>query len=196
MTALAQALPRPRSRPAALASDVALIVGGSLFVAALAQVSVPLPFTPVPISGQTLGVLLVGTSFGWSRGALTLALYLLWGAIGLPFYAEAKAGAAFLGPESPTGGYLWGFLLAATLTGWLANRGWDRRFVTAVAVMVAGNVLIYLLGVPWLAQAIDVPLREAMVLGLFPFLIGDALKLVVAAGALPLAWRLVPRDRR
>jgi biotin transport system substrate-specific component len=126
VTALAQTLldtRRPRGRAAALAADVALVLAGSLFIAALAQVSIRLPFTPVPITGQTLGVLLVGTSFGWIRGGLALVVYLGEIAVGLPFAAEGEAGLDRLLLSTPSGGYLWGFLLAAALMGWLANRG-------------------------------------------------------------------------
>jgi biotin transport system substrate-specific component len=193
VTALAQALLRPRSRGANLALDAALVTGGSLFIALLAQVSIRLPFTPVPISGQTLGVLLVGTAYGWTRAALTVALYLAEIALGLPFAAEGEAGLERLTLATASGGYLWGFLLAATLCGWLANRGWDRSVRSSLGVMLLGNVVIYAVGIPWLAAAVDVPVAEAFQLGLYPFVIGDLLKLLLAAGLLPAAWRLVRR---
>ena len=195
MTALAQAIPRPRNRGGSLVFDVALVLGGSLFIAALAQVSIRLPFTPVPITGQTLGVLLVGTAFGWTRAFLTLGLYLAEIAVGLPFAAEGKAGLEVLTVTTASGGYLWGFLLAATVTGWLANRGWDRDVRSSISVMLLGNVVIYLIGIPWLMAALDVSLLEALELGLAPFVIGDLLKLLVAAGLLPAAWRLTGRAR-
>ena len=195
MTALAEAVPRPARRGAGLAVDVALVVAGSLFIALLAQVSIKLPFTPVPITGQTLGVLLVGTAFGWVRALATFGLYLAEIAVGLPFGAEAKAGAEVLTLATPSAGYLWGFLVAGTIMGWLANRGWDRRLRTSVVVMLIGSLVIYAFGVPWLAASIDVPLREALALGMYPFLIGDAIKLVIAAGLLPAAWKLIGRDR-
>jgi biotin transport system substrate-specific component len=191
VTALAQALPRPRSRGGSLAVDAGLLLGGSLFIAALAQVSIRLPFTPVPITGQTLGVLVVGTAFGWLLGGLTLALYLGEIAVGLPFAAEGEAGLDRLLLATPSGGYLWGFLVAAVLMGWLANRGWDRNVGSALGVMLLGNVVIFAVGVPWLAASLDVPVLEAFELGLYPFVVGDLLKLFVAAGLLPAAWRLV-----
>jgi biotin transport system substrate-specific component len=191
VTALAQALPRPRSRAANLALDGALVLGGSLFIALLAQVSIRLPFTPVPVSGQTLGVLLVGTAYGWVRGALTVAVYLAEIAVGLPFAAEGEAGAGRLTLATPSGGYLWGFLVAATLCGWLANRGWDRTISSSLGVMLLGNVVIFAFGVPWLAASLDVSAAEALELGLYPFVVGDLVKLLIAAGALPIAWRLV-----
>jgi biotin transport system substrate-specific component len=190
VTALAQTLPRPRSPGASLALDAALVVGGSLFIALLAQVSIRLPFTPVPISGQTLGVLLVGTAYGWTLAALTILLYLGEIAVGLPFAAQGLGGHELLTPATPSGGYLWGFLLAATLAGWLANRGWDRQLRSSLSVMLLGNMLIYLVGLPWLKLSLDISSLETLELGLYPFIIGDALKLLVAAGLLPAAWRL------
>lgn len=193
MTALAQALPRPRSRGGGLAIDAALLVGGSLFIALLAQVSIKLPFTPVPITGQTLGVLLVGTAYGWTRAGLTLAIYLAEIAVGLPFAAEGKSGFEVLSLATASGGYLWGFLAAAILCGWLANRGWDRSLGSSLGVMLLGNIVIYAFGIPWLAASVGVPVTEAFELGLYPFVIGDILKLLLAAGLLPAAWRLVRR---
>lgn len=191
MTALTQTLPRPRSRGGALALDAALVIGGSLFIALLAQVTIKLPFTPVPITGQTLGVLLVGTAYGWVRAGLTLSLYLAEIAVGLPFAAEGEAGVERLTLSTPSGGYLWGFLAAATLCGWLANRGWDRSLGSSLGVMLLGNIVIYAFGIPWLAASLDIPIAEALELGLYPFVIGDVLKLLIAAGMLPAAWRLV-----
>lgn len=198
MTALAQALPRARTRGASLAIDAGLVVGGSLLVAGLAQVSIRLPFTPVPITGQTLGVLLVGTSLGWLRGGLALTLYLAEIAVGLPFAAEGEAGLDRLLLATPSGGYLWGFVLAAVLTGLLANSGWDRRVRSSISVMLLGSVVIYLVGLPWLHVSptfealLGHPptLAETLEAGLYPFLIGDLLKLLLAAGLLPAAWRL------
>jgi biotin transport system substrate-specific component len=191
VTALAQTLPRPRSRGGALALGAALVIGGSLFIALLAQVTIRLPFTPVPITGQTLGVLLVGTAYGWVRAGLTLSLYLVEIAVGLPFAAEGEAGVERLTLSTPSGGYLWGFLAAATLCGWLANRGWDRTLGSSLGVMLLGNIVIYAFGIPWLAASLDISIVEALELGLYPFVIGDVLKLLIAAGLLPAAWRLV-----
>ena len=193
MTALAQALPLPSARGARIAYQAALVVGGSLLIAALAQVVVRLPFTPVPISGQTLGVLLVGTAFGWLLGGLTLLLYLAEIAVGLPFAAEGEGGLEVLTLATASGGYIWGFLAAAILMGWLANRGWDRSIRSSISVMLLGHIVIYVFGISWLMASIDVGLQEALVLGLAPFVIGDTIKLLLAAGALPLAWRLVER---
>ena len=195
MTALAQTIARPREGAARVATNVALVVAGSLLIAGLAQLSIKLPFTPVPITGQTFGVLLVGTAMGWALGGATLLLYLAEGAIGLPFFAEGRSGLEVLGLASASGGYLWGFLLAAFLTGALANRGWDRSLRSSISVMLLGNVVIYAAGVPWLMYAIDVPLEQGLEFGLYPFVIGDVLKLLLAAGILPAAWTFVRRGK-
>ncbi len=168
-----------------------LAFGGSWLVAGLAQVSIPLPFTPVPITGQTLGVLLVGASLGPGLGALSMGMYLAQGALGLPMFAGGAAGVSVLGLASATGGYLWGFVASAAVVGALSRRGWDRSIRSSIGAMFLGEVVLYAIGVPWLAAAIDVPLAKALELGLAPFVIGDAIKLLVAAGLLPTAWRLV-----
>ncbi len=190
MTALATALKGERS----LAFDAALVVGGSLVVAASAQIEIPL--WPVPFTAQTLAVLLVGAALGAVRGGTALGLYLAQGAAGLPFFAGGRSGAAYLFQANPlhtTGGYLWGFLVAAVLVGFLAERGWDRRVGSALGAMFLGNVVIYAIGLPWLATALGMPVREAMVHGLHPFIVGDTIKLLTAGALLPLAWRLTRR---
>ena len=203
MTALAQALPRPRTRGAAVIVEAVLVVACSLLVAGLAQLSIRLPFTPVPITGQTLGVLLVGTSLGWIRGGVSLGLYLAEIAVGLPFAAEGQAGLDRLALITPSGGYLWGFLVAAALMGWLANLGWDRRLRSSISVMLLGSVVIYVVGLTWLHASPTFAallehqptLEDTLRAGLYPFVIGDILKLLVAAALLPAAWRLVGRGR-
>jgi biotin transport system substrate-specific component len=176
-----------------LAYQLACAAGGSLVVAGLAQISVRLPFTPVPITGQTLGVLLVGATLGPGLGALSMGLYLLEGALGLPFFAGGDRGLGLLGPTSATGGYLWAFVGSSALVGWLSRRGWDRAVRSSIGAMLLGNVLIYALGVPWLMAALDVPLRRGLEWGLYPFVVGDTIKLLVASGLLPAAWHLVGR---
>lgn len=168
-----------------LAFQILLVLGGSLLIALLAQVAIPLPFTPVPITGQTYGVLLVGAALGSKRGAASLLLYILEAGAGLPFLAGGKAG----WPVGPTGGYLVGFLVAAFVVGWLAERGWDRRFGKAVVAMLVGEALIYGFGVPWLAAFVG--LDKSVSLGLLPFIPGDAIKLLLAAATLPAAWRFL-----
>jgi biotin transport system substrate-specific component len=164
-----------------------LVVGGSLVVALSAQLVVRLPFTPVPITGQTLGVLLVGAALGARRGAAALALYLAEGAAGLPFFAGGMAGAAYL--LGPTGGYLLAFPLAAYVTGLAAERGWDRDGITTVVAMTLGSAVIFAGGLVWLL--VFVGWERIWVAGLLPFLPGAAIKIAVASAALPLAWRMV-----
>lgn len=200
MTTIAESIGRRDTRAAALATDALLVLTGSLFVAGFAQLYVKLPFTPVPVTGQTLAVLLVGGALGALRGGASLLLYLGWIAIGLPFGAEGKGGEELLGAASATGGYLWGFVVAAALVGWLAERGWDRKLSSAIGAMLLGSVVIYLTGVPWLASALDIPVvaegdafNDALEFGLYPFVVGDLLKLLLAAAALPAAWRVIPK---
>ncbi len=172
-------------------------------MALCAQISIPLPFSPVPVTGQTLGALLTGAALGGRLGAFALALYLLEGSIGLPFWAGAKSGPFWM---LPTAGYLVGFLLAASLVGMLAERGWDRGRRVVLA-MLLGNVVIYALGLPWLGWTISnsQPMQNAipgadivaktLTAGLWPFLIGDAVKMAVASGVLPGAWKLIGRGK-
>ncbi|WP_322511665.1 biotin transporter BioY [Chloroflexus sp.] len=184
---LAQAvLPRRGWLAYPLVADTLLVVLGSLFVALSAQIRISLmPFSPVPITGQTLGVLLVGGLLGPRLGLAALLLYLLEGAIGLPFFAGGAAGYTHL--FGATGGYLISFPIAAALTGWLAARGWDRRFPTAIAAMVLASLVIYLIGATWLAFFIGA--QNAIVKGVLPFLLGDAIKILLAAAALPGGWQ-------
>ena len=176
--------------PGALVRDVVLVVGAAALTGAAAQVAIPLPFTPVPISLQTLTVLLSGAALGPVRGLLGMAVYLVAGVAGVPWFSEGRSGLEF-----PSFGYIVGFVLAAALVGWLARRGLDRSVPGTVGIMVLGNLVIYALGVTWLALSLDVNLARALELGAWPFLIGDALKVALAAGLLPAAWWLV-RERR
>ncbi|WP_298816942.1 biotin transporter BioY [Chloroflexus sp.] len=193
---LAQAiLPRRGWLAYPLVADTLLVVLGSLFVALSAQIRISLlPFSPVPITGQTLGVLLVGGLLGPRLGLISLLLYLVEGAIGLKFFAGGAAGYTHI--LGATGGYLISFPLAASLTGWLATRGWDRNFFTAVAAMALATLVIYLIGATWLAFYIGA--ENALLKGVLPFLIGDAIKIALAASALPGGWQLVKwlRERR
>lgn len=173
--------------------DAALVVTGALLVAASAQIRIPLPFTPVPITGQTFGVLLVGASLGPWHGASSLSLYVLLGGLGLPFYAGASGGWDIIG--GATGGYLLSYPIAAWATGKLAERGWDRKIGSSIGAMLTGNVIIYLIGLPWLAWQVNTGLEKTLELGLYPFIPGDTLKLYLAAALLPGAWRFVGRAR-
>lgn len=178
----------PRSRSSWLA-ELTLILLSSLFIAALAQVRIPLQ--PVPVTGQTFAVLLVGMALGSRRGALAVLTYLGMGAAGLPFFTGAQSGLAYMG--GPTGGYLVGFVAAAWLVGWLAERGWDRSLLKTLAAMALGNLAIYLFGVAWLSRIVGGFVGDggALALGLYPFLLGDALKALAAALLLPGAWRFI-----
>ncbi len=189
MTTLAPVLMEKRlPRLDARWRDFLLVTGGSLLVAALAQVRIPLPFTPVPVTGQTLGVLLVGALLGSRRGTAALGLYLAEGLAGFPVFAGGSGGVSHL--LGATGGYLLGFVLAAWLVGWLSERGLERSLRTAWLPFLAGEVGIYALGVPWLALFVG-GLGKAVALGLVPFVAGDVLKMVLAAILLPVGWRML-----
>jgi len=174
--------------------DVLLVCAGTALVSLAAQVSVPLGFTPVPISGQTFAVLLVGASLGSIRGAASLALYLLIGLAGAPVYSEQKGGWEIF--SGATGGYLVGFMVAASVVGLLAERGWDKRVATSVSAMLTGSVIIYVFGLVWLHRYLEASWEATLTAGLYPFVPGDILKLYLAALALPAAWKLVERVKR
>ena len=199
MTTLALSLAPPKDRARVrIAYQVAMVFAGALLMSGLAQLSIKLPFTPVPITGQTLGVLLIGASLGPSLGAASMLLYLAWGFVGMPVFAPDASGAhatgsAALGFASASGGYLWGFVFAAWAVGELAKRGWDRALRSSISAMLIGEVIIYAFGIPWLMAALHAPLAKGLEWGFYPFVVGDVLKLFVAAGVLPLAWKLTRR---
>ena len=197
MTALAPAIARPSRIQSRIAFDVLSVVAGSLIVAGLAQISIHLHFTPVPITGQTLGVLLVGGTLGAARGGAALGLYLIEGGIGLPFFAQGAHGwsVVTVSPAGPSGGYLIGFIAAAAVVGFLAERGWDRSLGSSIGAMLIGEVFIYGAGLPWLSASLRVGAEKSFEYGLYPFVIGDLIKLLIAAGLLPAAWKLVKRFR-
>ena len=174
--------------PGALVRDAALVLGGAALVGLAAQVSVPLPGTPVPVTGQTFAVLLVGAALGWRRALPSMALYLLAGMAGRPWFAEHSSGTG-----APSLGYIIGFLLAAPVVGALAARGGDRTPLRTVLTMALGTLLVYAVGVPYLAADLGISASRAVELGLRPFLAGDAHKVLLAAGLLPAAWRLTRR---
>jgi biotin transport system substrate-specific component len=192
MTALAHALGRRSNVQSALLTDVVLIVLGSAVMAGLAQLSFRLPSTPVPVSAQTLGVLLVGASLGAWRGAAAMLLYLGEGAVGLPVFAEGHAGTIWL-TSAPTTGFLWGFVAAAGIIGLLAQLGWDRSVGSAIGAMLVGEVVVFAFGIAWLAHFLGVSAEEAREFALYPFVVGELLKLAIAASVLPTAWRFVRR---
>lgn len=170
--------------------DVALVFGGAALTAVLAQIAIPM--WPVPITGQTFAVLLVGAVLGVSRGALSLIAYLAIGAAGLPVFSGLASGLTF----GPTFGYLAGFVAAAAVVGFFAQLGWQKRWVGVIASFVIGNLVIYAFGLSWLALSLGTlglanDLNAVLTAGLIPFLIGDAIKIALAALALPLAWKLL-----
>jgi biotin transport system substrate-specific component len=191
---------RVGERISSRARHIALIVAGALFIALSANLSIRLPDTPVPISGQTFSVLLVGGALGSRRGVLATLLYIALGLF-LPVYAEHKQGIAVIGSIvdgrlvlGGTGGYLVGFVVASGIVGRLAELGWDRRFGGALLAMAVGNLVIYLIGVPWLMAATGWDLARAFSGGVAPFLPGDLIKLALAAGLFPIAWWVVGRS--
>jgi biotin transport system substrate-specific component len=189
----AAATARPREvladlLPASRVRDIALVLGGAALTGLAAQLSVPVPGSPVPVTGQTFAALLVGTSLGAGRGFLALALYALAGVAGVPWFAEGTSGSA-----APSFGYVLGLLLAATVVGALARRGADRSVLRTAGTMLLGEAIIYAIGVPYLALATGMSASAAIAAGLTPFLIGDAVKVALAMGVLPTAWKFLNR---
>ena len=172
---------------ASLLSQIALVLVGSWLIALTARLQIPL--WPVPITGQTFAVLLIGALLGSKRGALSMLAYLSQGLAGLPFFAQGSAGPARL--LGPTGGYLVGMLVAAYAVGWLCERGWDRRLMSAFLAMLIGTACIYACGLVWLAYFVGWP--SVLSAGLLPFIPGDLLKIVLAALLLPQGWALLHR---
>ena len=192
------------SIPTRLLRTITLAVLGSLFIALVAQIQVPL--WPVPITGQTFGVLVVGLVFGCRLGALTLILYLCEGLVGLPVFSGSKSGLVTL--VGPTGGYIVGFIFAAAITGYLAEKRWDRNVWYTGLAMLLGNIAIYIPGLIWLMLYFEGPgsqyvaavgastaIGAALTKGLLPFIIGDIIKLILAAIIFPYVWRYLPKSR-
>ncbi|MBW8794095.1 MAG: biotin transporter BioY [Streptomyces sp.] len=178
-TVLADLLPASRVR------DVALVAGGAVLTGLAAQIAVPVPGSPVPVTGQTFAALLVGTALGARRGLLSLALYALAGLAGVPWFASGTSGV------SVSFGYILGMMLASAVVGALARRGADRGVLRMAGTMLLGEAIIYAVGVPYLAYAAGMSASAAIAAGLTPFLIGDAVKAALAMGAVPAAWKLV-----
>jgi biotin transport system substrate-specific component len=172
-----------------LAAEALLILAGAGLVALAAQVRIPME--PVPITGQTFAVLLVGASYGVLRGTAALSVYLALGLLGAPVYTEQNSGWEYF--TGATGGYIIGFILAAAITGYLAEQRWDRRLSSAIAAMFIGSIAVYAIGLPWLAAVLDLNFETTLKEGLAPFVPGDLVKLFLAAALLPSAWRLVDR---
>ncbi|GLW97744.1 biotin transporter BioY [Microtetraspora sp. NBRC 16547] len=177
--------------PGARVRDAALVLGGAALTGLAAQLAFPVPGSPVPVTGQTFAVVLVGAALGTNRAALSMLLYVLAGIAGVPWFTgggHGPGGAAF--------GYLIGFLVAAALVGKLAERGGDRTPARTAGTMILGNLAIYAFGVPVLMAVTGMGLVPALAAGVVPFLVGDAIKIVVAAGLLPAAWKLTGRSGR
>ena len=177
---------RPCGKKLAWLYDATLIIGGSFLIGLCAQLAIPL--WPVPITAQTFAVLLTGALLGSRRGSLCVLAYVLEGLAGLPVFALGRSGFAVL--LSPTGGYLVGFVAAAYVTGLLAEKGWDRRVGTTILAMVFGNAVIHAFGLAWLCCLMGVN-RTVLTVGLYPFIVGDILKIVLAAVTLPAGWKLL-----
>lgn len=184
---LADLLP-PASLARTRLRDTALVLGGALLTGLAAQLSLPVPGSPVPVTGQTFAALLVGTALGARRGVASLGLYAAVGAAGLPWFAGGSSGWSM-----PSFGYILGMVLASAVVGALARRGGDRTVARTAGVMVLGSLVIYAVGVPYLAYAAHLSAGQSVALGLRPYLLGDALKAALAMGALPAAWRLAGR---
>ena len=169
-------------------ANLALVIGGAAFVGLSAQVVIPLPFTPVPLTLQTFAVLLVGAALGTWRGVASMVVYAVAGSAGVPWFSAGSSGWG-----GASYGYILGFIVAAGVVGHLAERGATLTPLRTAGLMVAGNVVIYAIGVTYLKFAIDASWSSAIALGALPFLLGDALKIALAAGLLPGTWRLLSR---
>ena len=191
MSTLALTLGRPtladRIFARSITTDLVLVAAGAALTAGAAQLFIPL--WPVPITMQTLAVLLVGSTLGAARGAASMGLYLLLGLVGLPVYSEGASGAAVL--FGPTGGYIVGFVFAAALTGWLAQRNWDKKFLGAALSFLAGTVVIFAFGLVWLSLALSANLEQTLSWGLYPFILGGIVKAAIAAALIPGTWKLI-----
>jgi biotin transport system substrate-specific component len=197
MTSLAPAS-RPlvlvdRVFPRSVVTNILLVLAGTGLVVLCSQPFLTIPMVPVPITMQTFAVLLVGSALGPARGAVSLGLYLVLGVAGLPVFAGNASGSLF---ALPSGGYIVGFVVAAVVVGWFANLAWDRHVLKTLLSFGIGSLVIYAFGVPWLAASLDLDLWTAIMVGVVPFLIGDALKALLAAGLLPGTWKLIDRAEK
>ena len=174
-----------------LATNVALAIGGTAFIAAMAQISFPLPGSPVPFTGQTLAVLLLGSAYGANLGIATLSLYIAAGVAGLPVFTQSTHGLSHL--TGATGGYLVGMAFASYISGFLAQKKFDQRFSTVIPTMVISNLIIFTFGVLWLQHVTAQSWNWTIAHGFNPFIAGEALKIAIASTSLPVVWRLVSR---
>ena len=190
---LADIWARPQARTNIFVRNTTLVVGFALLTAICAQIRIPLGFTPVPITGQTFAVLLAGAVLGKKLGALSQLTYWLAGLTGLPFYSNATGGWSV--GTGATMGYMIGFILAATAVGHLAELKHDRKFITSLPAMLLGSAIIYICGATWLAYSLNIAVatgdNNAVELGVAPFLIGDFIKMLLAATSTATIWRLI-----
>ena len=182
---------RPHTARSAVVYDVALILAGSLIIAVSAQLAVWIPYSPVPVTGQTFAVLMLGALMGARRGGLCVLAYVTEGLAGLPVFAGGAGGIAWL--IGPTGGYLVGFVAAAAFVGYLAECGWDKKVWTTILAMVAGNICIYTFGIAWLTV---LAVENKFKIGVYPFIAGDIFKIILAAVLLPAGWKVLNRFTR
>lgn len=189
-TVLSDILPTPRVLQRSVLRNATLVLAGALFTALAAQIVVHLGFTPVPLTGQTFAVLTVSGVLGARRAVASQALYWALGAVGLPFYANAKGG--WDAATGATAGYFVGFIFAAAIVGWFADRRQDRNYLMSLAALSLANVVIYTAGAFWLAHSLNIPVSSgttnAIMLGVEPFIVGDLVKMVLAAAVTPLGW--------
>ena len=173
------------------ATKVALVIGGIAFLGLMAQIAVPVPGSPVPVTGQTLGALLLGSAYGASLGFTTFASYLIIGFLGAPVFASGAHGLTRV--TGATGGYLVGMLLASLITGYLAGRKWDQKVATVVPTMILGDLVIFSAGLFWLHHSIHATWATTFKLGFTPFILGEVIKVAIASTAMPTLWRFVPK---
>lgn len=178
--------------PRSIVTDLVLVSAGAALVSIAAQIAVPL--WPVPITGQTLAVLLVGSSLGALRGFLSMTLYLVLGIVGLPVFSDSGSGLPVI--LGPTGGYIVGFIFAAAFTGWIAQRSWDRKIFRSILSFLGGTVVTFAFGLPWLAFVLGLNLEQTLSSGLYPFVVGGIVKALLAAGIITASWSFFARDDR
>jgi biotin transport system substrate-specific component len=176
-------------------TQVLFVAAGVAFISLLAQIAIPVPGSPVPVTGQTLAVLLIGTTYGARLGVLTFATYLLAGIAGAPIFAPSATSAnhgidRLIGA---TGGYLVGMLAASLVLGYLADRKADQKFRTSFPALLLGDAIIFTFGLLWLQQTLDLSWSKTIAAGFTPFILGEALKIAITATSLPLVWRRISR---
>lgn len=175
-----------------VSTKITLVVGGTAFLALMAQIAVPVPGSPVPVTGQTLGALLLGSAYGASLGFTTFATYLLVGFIGAPVFASGAHGLSRI--TGATGGYLVGMLLASLITGYLAGRKWDQKIFTVIPTMLIGDLVIFSAGLFWLHHSLHATWATTFKFGFTPFIVGEVIKIAIASTAMPTLWRFVPKQ--